>query len=215
MYIYIIKNGNDYKIGKSKDVKNRLNQLQTSHSTKLELIESYATNYPDIDEKHLHEIFKPKYIRGEWYQLDSHDLKKIEKYFDHSVKRIKMPDNEIKRLNNLKNASYLSDDDFLSIYIKNLASKDNKHHCKEQKEKDFINKRSNFYKDHYKLLSENHLEALTEILYTELLKRRIKQQLTDLEKEGKIIIKIQEKTFKTLILMDNRLQSLKERLSTI
>ena len=215
MYIYIIKHDEAYKIGKSGNVKNRLSQLQTSYSEKLELIETYATNYPDIDEKHLHEIFKPKHIRGEWYQLDSHDLKKIAKYFKNYCDRIKMPDSEIKRLKNLKNASYLSDDDFLAIYIKNLASKDNRDHCKDQKEKDFINKRANFYREHYKLLSEKHLEALIEILFTELSKKRIKQQLTDLEKAEKFTIKIQEKVFKTLILLDDRLQILKDRFSTV
>lgn len=215
MFIYIIKNGKNYKIGQSKCVKNRLTQLQTSHSEKLEIIETYSTNYPNIDEKYLHEIFKLKHIRGEWYQLDFNDLKKIADYFKDSCKRIKMPDNEIRRLNNLKNASYLSDDDFLSIYIKNMATKDNREHCKDQKEKDFMNKRANFYREHYKLLSENHLEALIEILFTELSKRRIKNQLTNLEKEGKFFGKIHESFFKTLILLDDRLQILKKRFSTV
>ena len=39
--------------------------------------------------------------------------------------------------------------------------------------------------------------------------------LTDIEKEGKFTFTIQEKVFKTLILLDDRLQTLKNRFSTI
>jgi hypothetical protein len=70
-YIYIITNGEDYKVGFSKNPNKRLKQLQTGNSKKLKLINVYQV--PDrlvrIIEKEAHREIRIRYEkRGEWFK---------------------------------------------------------------------------------------------------------------------------------------------------
>lgn len=69
-----------YKIGIAKDHRSRLATHQTSipFHLKIELI-CYVENMRD-NEKELHELFKEKRIRGEWFSLDKEDIISIKKY---------------------------------------------------------------------------------------------------------------------------------------
>lgn len=69
-----------YKIGIAKDHRSRLATHQTSipFELKIELI-CYVQNMRN-DEKELHQIFKEKRIRGEWFKLDKEDIIIIKKY---------------------------------------------------------------------------------------------------------------------------------------
>ena len=69
-----------YKIGIAKDHRSRLATRQTSipFDLKIELI-CYVQNMRN-DEKELHQIFKEKRIRGEWFKLDKEDIIIIKKY---------------------------------------------------------------------------------------------------------------------------------------
>lgn len=77
-YVYLIgeigKEGK-YKIGstKAKDVKKRLNQLQTGNSSELFIKESYETEHPFKLEKMLHNHFKSSNLIGEWFELSESD----------------------------------------------------------------------------------------------------------------------------------------------
>jgi len=213
MYIYVIKCGDKFKIGKSEDVKTRLSALQTSNPEKLELINSYLTDHPNIDEKELHQRFKPKHLNGEWFDLNSHDLSKIDQYFNRKVNYIKIPKRELKRLKQLKNIGKMEDHEHLHIYIKNLARKDAKQFCLNDKEKEFLDERVRFYYDHYMFRSEDHLDALKEIFFSELHKSRVKNQINDIHKNQKQIPALEEKALKNLILIDNRLNMLRRKLS--
>lgn len=75
-YIYVISNGNHYKIGFSKNPEKRVKQLQTGNSHKLELV--YMVHFViapiRIIEKIAHRQF-PNKIFGEWYAGNIEDIK--------------------------------------------------------------------------------------------------------------------------------------------
>jgi hypothetical protein len=75
--VYIIKpstKDNIYKIGHTKNLINRLKDLQVSHFDELEICHHFETDKALQAEKLLHDIFWNKRIRGEWYKLDNLDI---------------------------------------------------------------------------------------------------------------------------------------------
>ena len=79
VYVMIDKNTGLYKIGRSVKPKARESTLQSEKPT-IEMIFTY--NAINKDEKYLHEMFKDKRYRGEWFSLDHLDLEKIKHYFE-------------------------------------------------------------------------------------------------------------------------------------
>jgi hypothetical protein len=82
--IYLIESVRDYdtvyKIGytKSNNTKrNRVINLQTGNDGKLTIIDEYHTSYGISLEKALHNFYKPKNIRNEWFELDIKDIAKF------------------------------------------------------------------------------------------------------------------------------------------
>lgn len=57
------------KIGYTYKLLDRLNQLQTAHYKELIIKHYYYVQYPDKEETRLHNLYKSKLIRGEWYHL--------------------------------------------------------------------------------------------------------------------------------------------------
>ena len=78
-YVYVIKgealdpDHSNYKIGISKNIKERLETLQTSSPQKLNLVFKYPTYNPKKIEKSLHNYFKYYRIRenGEWFKFSN------------------------------------------------------------------------------------------------------------------------------------------------
>jgi hypothetical protein len=92
-YIYIIENivGNEinYKIGCTKNLNNRLKQLETGNPGMLNIIKYHKTKWGKKIEFTLHRMFKLDNIKNEWFKLDKKDINnfnnicnKIEKNFD-------------------------------------------------------------------------------------------------------------------------------------
>ena len=75
-YIYIIKSGNLYKIGKSKDPKNRIKAIKISNPQLETIIYEKVFNYNTI-EKHLHNSYKSRRRQGEWFELNNIDINNI------------------------------------------------------------------------------------------------------------------------------------------
>lgn len=78
-YIYLIESIDDneviYKIGRTKnDPKSRVKQLQTGTASTLILLNGYSTKYASKLEKMLHNHFKHKKIKNEWFRLDLNDV---------------------------------------------------------------------------------------------------------------------------------------------
>lgn len=77
-FVYIIKDSvsNFYKIGKTLNLKQRLNQLKTGNPN-ISIIASKKTKKYSILEFHLHKKYKHKRIVCEWFNLDENDLEEI------------------------------------------------------------------------------------------------------------------------------------------
>jgi hypothetical protein len=71
VYVMIDHNTKFYKIGKSINPIHREKTLQSEKPT-IELIHSFKAY--DYDEKILHNKYKDKRIRGEWFNLDQYDI---------------------------------------------------------------------------------------------------------------------------------------------
>jgi hypothetical protein len=79
IYLMIDKNTGYYKIGRSKNPKFRESTLQSEKPT-IEMI--FNIEGKVNDEKVLHDMFSPKRIRGEWFDLNGSDIIQIKKHFN-------------------------------------------------------------------------------------------------------------------------------------
>jgi hypothetical protein len=79
VYVLIDKNTRYYKIGRSKNPLIREKTLQSEKPT-IEMIYSHDARIKD--EKVLHDYFKSKRVRGEWFDLSGSDLQYIKEYFN-------------------------------------------------------------------------------------------------------------------------------------
>jgi predicted GIY-YIG superfamily endonuclease len=77
-YIYLIENeisdSKVYKIGYTNNLKKRLTELNTGNPGKLSLLKYFETKIPTKLEKVLHNRYKSKKIKGEWFELDDTDI---------------------------------------------------------------------------------------------------------------------------------------------
>jgi hypothetical protein len=65
------------KIGKTKNIKRRLDGLQTAHPDELVLYKFIQTEKHHELEQELHKQFKSKRIRGEWFELTLTEIDKV------------------------------------------------------------------------------------------------------------------------------------------
>jgi hypothetical protein len=74
-FIYIMTDGEYFKIGISSDVAKRLRGIQTNHPQKISVILSqFVKNNLEL-ESFFHEKYKSKRVSGEWFRLDEVELK--------------------------------------------------------------------------------------------------------------------------------------------
>lgn len=73
-YVYILRYGIHFKIGKATSIRQRLTALGISMPEEPELIHVIKACNPDIGERLLHRKFWPKHVRGEWFALDQKDI---------------------------------------------------------------------------------------------------------------------------------------------
>ena len=79
-FVYLMQCGKHYKIGMSKDPQSRLEQLSTQPPFDIELICTIPTNDMVALEAEIHKLFKHKRKRGEWFTLDTQDVKFIKEW---------------------------------------------------------------------------------------------------------------------------------------
>ena len=84
--IYFIRSGEEIKIGRSQNIKNRLKELQTGNQVDLELL-YIIENVEESFEKHIHSICSKFHLRGEWFMMDAltHLLK--HPYYKENMKK--------------------------------------------------------------------------------------------------------------------------------
>ncbi len=80
--IYIFKANKYYKIGKCNNVKRRVKQLQTGCMFDIEILDYFEVTDATKTEKELHEKYKHKQIKGEWFKLTKKDVMDIRKIID-------------------------------------------------------------------------------------------------------------------------------------
>jgi hypothetical protein len=78
-YVYLIKMDSHYKIGISKNPKRRLKAFSTMPQEVEVILTAKVNDYARIEEE-LHEKYKEKRVRGEWFELDDLEVKEITDY---------------------------------------------------------------------------------------------------------------------------------------
>jgi hypothetical protein len=74
-YVYLMRSGRYYKIGKSNHVGRREYQIGLKLPEPVSAIHSIATDDPDGIEAYWHNRFKSKRAEGEWFSLSQEDVK--------------------------------------------------------------------------------------------------------------------------------------------
>lgn len=77
--VYIIKSSesNLYKIGHTRDVYQRIANLQTASGLPCSLVHQIVCEDRQQLERRIHQMFSSKRVRGEWFDLSEDDLKVI------------------------------------------------------------------------------------------------------------------------------------------
>ena len=73
-FIYLVHCEGFYKIGIATNLRKRVSNIQTSNPFKVTLVAYTKTENVFADELELHELFKDKRVRGEWFKLNDDDL---------------------------------------------------------------------------------------------------------------------------------------------
>jgi len=81
-FVYLLKAGPYYKIGRSVNVDNRLTQLAIQLPERPELVCSFQARDMVETERRLHHMFGHKRLNGEWFSLDDHDIGRIRALFE-------------------------------------------------------------------------------------------------------------------------------------
>lgn len=77
-YVYLMKCGEqNYKIGIAKNIKNRLQQLQTGNPLNIKLIHSFPSKNARKSELKLHQKYSDFKIRNEWFSLKNEHISEI------------------------------------------------------------------------------------------------------------------------------------------
>lgn len=78
--VYLFKSGRYYKIGKTNDTVRRGNEIRIQLPEKLNLIYSIKTDDPSGVEAYWHRRFNTKRKQGEWFDLNSSDIKAFKRW---------------------------------------------------------------------------------------------------------------------------------------
>ncbi|HVU06524.1 MAG TPA: GIY-YIG nuclease family protein [Candidatus Paceibacterota bacterium] len=78
--VYLFKHGKYYKIGKSNDTVRRGNELRIQLPENLDLIHEIKTDDPSGIEAYWHKRFGLKRMNGEWFDLNSSDVKAFKRW---------------------------------------------------------------------------------------------------------------------------------------
>lgn len=73
-FVYLMKSGKYYKIGRSNDAERRAYDLRLQMPEKLELIHKIKTDDSIGIEEYWHKRFKDKRKNGEWFELTRQDV---------------------------------------------------------------------------------------------------------------------------------------------
>lgn len=78
--VYLAKSGKDYKIGHTFDIDRRRDDITLLLPNKFEIIHKIKTDDPRGIEDYWHKRFQAKWKRGEWFKLNSSDVKAFKRW---------------------------------------------------------------------------------------------------------------------------------------
>jgi hypothetical protein len=79
-YVYFAQVRQYVKIGKARDVRQRMEELQTAHPDALRLVAYFRTNFPGRCEAEIMREYAAARVRGEWFRLTPDMCRLIEKH---------------------------------------------------------------------------------------------------------------------------------------
>jgi hypothetical protein len=80
-YLYVIKCGEFYKIGRTRNFPSRMEYYRTANPHKVEIVKKKLLQDCYLCERELLLLMSPKQYQREWHQLDTNDLAKIDRFF--------------------------------------------------------------------------------------------------------------------------------------
>lgn len=83
-YIYVLSCDNEYKIGYSKDVAQRVKTLQTARSTPIKILYTMRVQDAEKAERFLHSVCIGDRKGGEWFDLSSRSKELLEMIFNQA-----------------------------------------------------------------------------------------------------------------------------------
>jgi len=78
-YVYLLKSGGLYKIGRAENFKQRLGFYKTENPFNVEVIAQFYVEDSIKTERLLLDTFKNKKVKGEWFNLNDKDIQKFQK----------------------------------------------------------------------------------------------------------------------------------------
>ena len=84
--VYLLKCQGIYKVGYAKNLKSRIGTIQTSNPFPVELVDSFPSEFPVIDEKNIHDKLSKYLVQGEWFKIPKHMIENRKEWFCPSPK---------------------------------------------------------------------------------------------------------------------------------
>jgi hypothetical protein len=88
-YVYLMRASNGYyKIGKTKNLVHRNNELLRQFPLRIKIIHSFFAPDNTLVESDLHRMFKDKRLQGDWFALNKEDIGFIKRITDITVQTL-------------------------------------------------------------------------------------------------------------------------------
>jgi hypothetical protein len=78
-YVYLLKSGDHYKIGKSDDIERKVKEIRTQMPESVVLVHTIKTDGISGVEQYWHRRFQEQRVNGEWFKLSRSDISAFKK----------------------------------------------------------------------------------------------------------------------------------------